>query len=77
MRIGIKTTTYEAQPKNVKVCTGEEDPTCSDSILSLGNNLAHLEYFGQSKDWGRFFTELARTDIFSPDMALDPSLCGF
>ncbi|KAI5117183.1 hypothetical protein M0805_008162 [Coniferiporia weirii] len=32
---------------NVKVCSGREDPTCSDSIPSLGIDDAHLRYFGQ------------------------------
>ncbi|TDL21691.1 alpha/beta-hydrolase [Rickenella mellea] len=33
---------------NVKQCTGDEDPTCSDSIPSGGINQAHLTYFGQA-----------------------------
>ncbi|KAH8115122.1 alpha/beta-hydrolase [Phellopilus nigrolimitatus] len=32
---------------NVKQCSGREDPTCSDSIPSLGIDDAHLRYFGQ------------------------------
>ncbi|EJC98555.1 alpha/beta-hydrolase [Fomitiporia mediterranea MF3/22] len=32
---------------NVKQCVGEEDPTCSDSIPSMGIDAAHLVYFGQ------------------------------
>ncbi|THH07250.1 hypothetical protein EW145_g3508 [Phellinidium pouzarii] len=35
-------------PNNVKQCVGREDPTCSDSIPSLGIDDAHLRYFGQS-----------------------------
>ncbi|KAH8107336.1 alpha/beta-hydrolase [Phellopilus nigrolimitatus] len=31
---------------NVKVCDGEEDPTCSDSIPTTAINAAHLQYFG-------------------------------
>ncbi|KAJ6488981.1 Alpha/Beta hydrolase protein [Mycena sanguinolenta] len=31
----------------VRKCIGQEDPTCSDSILSTGINPAHLFYFGQ------------------------------
>ena len=34
---------------NVKVCSGREDPTCSDSILTGGINAAHLTYFGESQ----------------------------
>ncbi|OCB91952.1 alpha/beta-hydrolase [Sanghuangporus baumii] len=33
---------------NVKVCSGREDPTCSDSIPSGGINSAHLTYFGEN-----------------------------
>ncbi|KAL5494551.1 hypothetical protein ACEPAI_12 [Sanghuangporus weigelae] len=33
---------------NVKVCSGREDPTCSDSIPSGGINIAHLTYFGEN-----------------------------
>ncbi|TDL21692.1 alpha/beta-hydrolase [Rickenella mellea] len=33
---------------NVKQCSGEEDPTCSDSIPSGGINAAHLTYFGEA-----------------------------
>ncbi|TFK74281.1 alpha/beta-hydrolase [Pluteus cervinus] len=36
-----------ASPTDTKKCSGEEDPTCSDSIPSTGINLAHLSYFGQ------------------------------
>ncbi|OCB91944.1 alpha/beta-hydrolase [Sanghuangporus baumii] len=32
---------------NVKVCSGQEDPTCSDSIPTTGINLAHIYYFGE------------------------------
>jgi len=32
---------------SVKQCSGEEDPTCSDSIPSTGINAAHVFYFGQ------------------------------
>ncbi|KLO05078.1 alpha/beta-hydrolase [Schizopora paradoxa] len=32
----------------VKQCSGEEDPTCSDSIPSTGINVAHVTYFGQA-----------------------------
>ncbi|KAL5519683.1 hypothetical protein ACEPAH_1366 [Sanghuangporus vaninii] len=32
---------------NVKVCSGQEDPTCSDSIPTTGINLAHTYYFGE------------------------------
>ncbi|KAJ7830436.1 alpha/beta-hydrolase [Mycena olivaceomarginata] len=31
----------------VTKCSGEEDPTCSDSIPSTGINAAHVFYFGQ------------------------------
>ncbi|KAK7055982.1 Alpha/beta-hydrolase [Favolaschia claudopus] len=31
----------------VKKCSGEEDSSCSDSILSTGINAAHVFYFGQ------------------------------
>ncbi|KAJ6488982.1 alpha/beta-hydrolase [Mycena sanguinolenta] len=34
-------------PTTVKQCSGKEDPTCSDSILSTGINIAHPFYFGQ------------------------------
>ncbi|KAF7375670.1 hypothetical protein MSAN_00456100 [Mycena sanguinolenta] len=34
-------------PTTVKQCSGEEDPTCSDSIPSTGINAAHVYYFGQ------------------------------
>ncbi|KLO05084.1 alpha/beta-hydrolase [Schizopora paradoxa] len=34
-------------PSNVKVCSGGEDPTCSNSVM-LGFILAHLQYFGQA-----------------------------
>ncbi|KAJ7183672.1 alpha/beta-hydrolase [Mycena filopes] len=32
---------------SVTKCTGQEDPTCSDSILSGGIDVAHIFYFGQ------------------------------
>ncbi|KAL5494544.1 hypothetical protein ACEPAI_5 [Sanghuangporus weigelae] len=38
---------------NVKVCTGQEDPTCSDSIPTTGINLAHIYYFGEVIGIGR------------------------
>ncbi|KZV72868.1 alpha/beta-hydrolase [Peniophora sp. CONT] len=33
--------------KNVRRCTGQEDPACSSSIPSTGINVAHDVYFGQ------------------------------
>ncbi|KAJ7623873.1 alpha/beta-hydrolase [Mycena polygramma] len=36
-----------ADETTVTKCTGDEDPSCSDSILSSGINAAHLFYFGQ------------------------------
>lgn len=38
---------------NVVKCTGQEDPTCSDSIPSTGINDAHLRYFGQGEYYNR------------------------
>ncbi|KAJ6522281.1 Alpha/Beta hydrolase protein [Mycena capillaripes] len=34
-------------PTTVTKCVGEEDQSCSDSILSTGINVAHVFYFGQ------------------------------
>ncbi|TDL16356.1 alpha/beta-hydrolase [Rickenella mellea] len=34
---------------HIKVCSGQEDPTCSDSIPTGGINLQHLFYFGEGK----------------------------
>ncbi|KAJ6522275.1 Alpha/Beta hydrolase protein [Mycena capillaripes] len=34
-------------PTTVTKCAGEEDRSCSDSILSTGINAAHIFYFGQ------------------------------
>jgi len=33
-------------PTTVTQCVGEEDPTCSDSIASMGIDAAHVFYFG-------------------------------
>ncbi|KAA1471862.1 alpha/beta-hydrolase [Dentipellis sp. KUC8613] len=35
------------EPSTVRRCSGQEDPSCSDSIASTGINLAHGLYFGQ------------------------------
>ena len=58
---------------NVRQCSGEEDPTCSDSIPSTGINLAHITYFGQSMLFLASTDE--PTDFSAIDMALDPTLC--
>jgi len=33
---------------HVKQCLGAEDPSCSNSIVSTGINIAHIIYFGQA-----------------------------
>ncbi|KAJ7107014.1 Alpha/Beta hydrolase protein [Mycena epipterygia] len=38
---------FTAEDTTVTKCAGEEDPACSDSILSTGINAAHLFYFGE------------------------------
>ncbi|KAJ7183668.1 alpha/beta-hydrolase [Mycena filopes] len=38
---------FTSKPSTVTKCVGEEDPTCSASILSTGINPPHLFYFGQ------------------------------
>ncbi|KAJ7077763.1 hypothetical protein C8R44DRAFT_755041 [Mycena epipterygia] len=38
---------FKSPPATVRRCLGREDPTCSDSILSMGINPAHVRYFGQ------------------------------
>jgi len=35
-------------PAHVKECLAAEDPSCSNSIVSSGINIAHLTYFGQA-----------------------------
>jgi len=37
-----------ASTSTTKQCSGDEDPTCSDSIPSGGINAAHLTYFNQA-----------------------------
>ncbi|KAJ7240164.1 alpha/beta-hydrolase [Mycena haematopus] len=38
---------FTSDPTTVQQCSGEEDPSCSDSIPSTGINAAHIFYFGQ------------------------------
>ncbi|KAF7335123.1 Alpha/beta-hydrolase [Mycena venus] len=38
---------FTSESTTVTKCVGEEDPSCSDSILSTGINPAHVFYFGQ------------------------------
>ncbi|KAJ7863392.1 alpha/beta-hydrolase [Mycena leptocephala] len=38
---------FTSPPTTVTKCVGQEDPSCSDSILSTGINAAHIFYFGQ------------------------------
>ncbi|KAH8115115.1 alpha/beta-hydrolase, partial [Phellopilus nigrolimitatus] len=42
--------------KNLKVCSGAEDPNCSDAIPSGGINLPHFTYCGNSKSVLEYFT---------------------